>query len=96
MKIIYCNYSVYNPGGMERVMLYRWGELDKRFLVSLLFITISIIIGGFLLCNIDNQFYYRFRFGFEGFFSLVEKGRWEVSSNEILKNMVVYPETLKT
>ena len=78
------------------VMLYRWGELDKRFLVSLLFVTISIIIVVFLLCNIDNQFYYRFRFGFEGFFSLVEKGRWEVSSNEILKNMVVYPETLKT
>ena len=26
MKIIYCNHSVYNPGGMERVMLnkIRW------------------------------------------------------------------------
>ena len=36
------------------------------------------------------------RFGFEGFFSLVEKGRWEVRSNEVLKKMIVWPETLTT
>lgn len=36
------------------------------------------------------------RFGFEGFFSLVEKGRWEVHSNEILQNMYVFPDNLKT
>ena len=37
-----------------------------------------------------------FRFAFEGFFSLAEKGYWEVDSNEILKNMIVFPETLHT
>lgn len=36
------------------------------------------------------------RFGFEGFFSLVETGKWEVHSNEILKNMIVFPDNLKT
>jgi hypothetical protein len=36
------------------------------------------------------------RFGFEGFFSLFEKGSWMVSSNEVLKNMVVWPEDLRT
>ena len=36
------------------------------------------------------------QFAFEGFFSLVEKGRWEVSSNEILKNMYRFPESIKT
>ena len=36
------------------------------------------------------------RFGFEGFFSLAEKGRWEVSSNERLKTMYVFPQSLKT
>lgn len=36
------------------------------------------------------------RHGFEGFFSLVEKGHWEVSSNEILKDMIVFPEDTKT
>ena len=37
-----------------------------------------------------------FRFAFEGFFSMAEKGYWEVSSNETLKSMVVFPETLHT
>ena len=36
------------------------------------------------------------RFAFEGFFSLVEKGTWEVHSNDRLEMMVVFPETLKT
>lgn len=36
------------------------------------------------------------RFGFEGFFSLVEKGKWDVASNNTLESMYVYPETLKT
>ena len=40
--------------------------------------------------------YANIRFAFEGFFSLVEKGSWDVSSNKILKNMVVFPETMKT
>ena len=37
------------------------------------------------------------RFGFEGFFSLAEKGHWETASTEtIAKTMVVFPETLHT
>lgn len=36
------------------------------------------------------------RFGFEGFFSLVETGQWQVDSNEMLKSMVVWPEELRT
>lgn len=38
----------------------------------------------------------KLRFAFEGFFSLVEKGEWSVSSNDRLKGMYVFPETLKT
>lgn len=37
------------------------------------------------------------RFGFEGFFSLVEKGRWETNSTDILiDHMIVFPDNLKT
>jgi len=36
------------------------------------------------------------RFAFEGFFSLVETGEWHVSSNDMLENMVVFPDNLKT
>lgn len=35
-------------------------------------------------------------FAFEGFFSLAESGEWNVSSNNNLKDMIVFPESLKT
>lgn len=38
----------------------------------------------------------KLRFAFEGFFSLVEKGEWSVSSNDKLQTMYVFPESLKT
>lgn len=39
----------------------------------------------------------KIRFGFEGFFSLAETGRWETNSNEILfEHMVVFPDNMKT
>lgn len=44
----------------------------------------------------DPSFRSYFRFGFEGFFSLAEKGEWDVGSNEILWTMYRFPETLKT
>lgn len=36
------------------------------------------------------------RFAFEGFFSLVEEGKWEVHSNDMLQNMYVFPDNVKT
>ena len=36
------------------------------------------------------------RFGFEGFFSLAERGTWDVHSNEVLKNMYVFPDNTQT
>lgn len=44
----------------------------------------------------NQNFYENIRFGFEGFFSLAETGKWEVSSNDILKNMYVFPDNFKT
>lgn len=49
------------------------------------------------LYNTDNAFHQNIRFAFEGFFSLCETGKWEVSSNNILFDyMIVFPETLRT
>lgn len=44
----------------------------------------------------DAQFHKNLRFAFEGFFSLVETGKWSVHSNDILVSMYRWPETLKT
>lgn len=36
------------------------------------------------------------RFAFEGFFNWVETGKWETDSTEVLKNMWILPDNLKT
>lgn len=46
--------------------------------------------------NTSEDFHELLRFGFEGFFSLFEKGRWDVSSNTALESMIVWPEEFKT
>lgn len=61
--------------------------------IGIMFVMILLIIYGY---NTNMAFRDNLRFGFEGFFSLVEKGKWEVHSNEILKNMYVFPDNLKT
>ena len=57
-------------------------------------LTIPVIVFQY---NADPAFKEKLRFGFEGFFSLVETGKWETSSNDILfEHMIVFPETIKT
>lgn len=48
------------------------------------------------LYHTDAGMHANIRFGFEGFFSLAETGRWETHSNEMLKNMYVFPDNLHT
>ena len=72
---------------IDRSVLWKWIRV-------LLLVAIPVII---VLYYINPTFHSNLRFGFEGFFSLWEKGRWEVSSNDILfEHMIVFPETLKT
>lgn len=74
------------------------GETRKA---ASLFSWLSILAVGVTLCitlyNTDPAARKLFRFGFEGFFSLAEKGHWETSStNKLIQTMIVYPETLHT
>ena len=50
----------------------------------------------FYLYQQDAIFRSNLRFAFEGFFSLIEKGEWQVSSNEKLQNMYVFPDNVKS
>lgn len=59
----------------------------------MLLIGIPIII---IAYNINYTFYSKFRFGFEGFFNLIEHGEWHTSSNDKLQTMYVFPDNLKT
>lgn len=73
---------------MNLNMRYVWG-----WFVGILLVAILIMVYGY---HTNPSFQENLRFGFEGFFSLAEKGKWEVHSNEILKDMYVFPDNLKT
>lgn len=64
-----------------------------KWLVCLLILVIPIIV---FFYNTNPTFHDNLRFGFEGFFNLVENGEWRTNSNEILKNMVIFPDNLHT
>lgn len=64
-----------------------------------------LLLGGVLLVvlpvviynyHVNISLQNNIRFAFEGFFSLMERGKWETHSNEILKNMYVFPDNIKT
>ena len=61
---------------------------------------IAVLITAIIVCTVlyieSPVFKDNFRFGFEGFFSLFETGKWETNSNNILKNMIVFPDNLHT
>lgn len=87
LAIAYWIYALLRPGSkQENTYLWKW-------LTGVIVVALFIIVP---LYNISPTFKANTRFAFEGFFSLAEKGRWEVHSNEILKNMYVFPDNLKT
>lgn len=67
-----------------------------RFIFASFSIGVVMALGTAYLYHADKQFRQDARFGFEGFFSLYEKGQWNVSSNDKLKTMVVWPDNAKT
>lgn len=78
----------------------RWGTIKEVGSRSLwkqlaLIMGISLIVTSVLYFT-DAHFRMNLRFAFEGFFNLIEHGRWETNSNSILANMVVFPDSLHT
>lgn len=63
-------------------------------IIGVCFVLTFVLI--FILYDFSPVFKAYFRFAFEGFFSLAETGQWEVSSNDILKSMVVFPDNART
>lgn len=55
-----------------------------------------VAIGLFIYLYNTNDYWHGYlEFGFEGFFSLVEKGRWEVHSNEMLQEGFIFPDNIR-
>lgn len=79
------------------LLLIQREQSGKRTTLSL-FLTTGAIFAliSVALYNTNPVFHDNIRFAFEGFFSLVEKGHWETNSNNILQNMIVFPDSVKT
>ena len=87
LALAYWAYALFRSDSREE-NYYLW-----RWLIGTIVVALLIIVP---LYNINPTFKANTRFAFEGFFSLIEKGRWEVHSNNILMNMYVFPDNLKT
>ncbi|MBR2628290.1 MAG: hypothetical protein IKD24_01270 [Alistipes sp.] len=79
--------------GLHRMAISKSTGRIILWFVGILVVAVPLLT---ILYHTNEQFHDNIRFAFEGFFSLAEKGRWEVGSNEILKNMIVFPDNLKT
>lgn len=69
---------------------------ERRLLKWLLPLSIAFIMIAVTLYSSDSKFRDYLRFGFEGFFSLVEQGEWDVHSNNLLADGFVFPDNIKT
>lgn len=74
------------------------GEYSNMGYVFRWLLGIGVVLLPILFYNYytNMTFHNNIRFAFEGFFSLWETGKWETNSNEILKNMYVFPDNMKT
>ena len=61
--------------------------------ISIIVIALPIILYSF---NHNINTNKNLRFAFEGFFSLVETGKWETHSNNRLAEMLIIPDNVKT
>lgn len=71
--------------------------IKRNHTAELGFLTLSVfVLATVFLYNTNDLIHNNIRFGFEGFFSLIETGRWHTTSNDSLMNMWIWPESLKT
>ncbi len=81
------------------VSLRQLRRIENRYLAMwrrvLIILAVFIPIVVFLY-QTNPRLRKNFRFGFEGFVNLIEKGEWKVSSNETLQSMYVWPDNSKT
>lgn len=85
--LLWLFYSILNGKEDNTVLLWKWLSL----------VAIVVIPCIVLKYNTDIYFKEKIRFAFEGFFSLVETGKWATNSNDILLNhMIVFPDSVKT
>lgn len=69
---------------------------DKSFFLQLIAICLILTVVCIILYNSSPFFYDNLRFAFEGFFNLFETGHWRLQSTDALREMYIFPDSLKT
>lgn len=88
-------------GGSIGLANYLFRSMGKQMTVrkETLFFPIilatAVMVFAYISRN-NSMFYQHLRFGFEGFFNLVENGEWSTHSTDILQTMYRWPSSLKT
>ena len=77
-------------------IFYGYREFLKSHVLPLLLLMVALLPLLIYLYNNSPKTREDLRFGFEGFFSLAEIGRWETNSNNRLSDMFVLPDNPKT
>ena len=77
-------------------IFYGYREFLKSRVLPLLLLMVALLPLLIYLYNNSPKTREDLRFGFEGFFSLAETGRWETNSNNRLSDMFVLPDNPKT
>ena len=77
-------------------IFYGYREFLKSHVLPLLLLMVVLLPLLIYLYNNSPKTREDLRFGFEGFFSLAETGRWETNSNNRLSDMFVLPDNPKT
>lgn len=72
------------------------GKAKRTLVAWVLGCTAIALMVAAMLYNTDAAWREQLRFGFEGFFSLIEEGRWEVHSNQQLAAQYVWPDNMHT
>lgn len=88
LALLYLVYQLITSHGMAeevRTRVARWS-------VGL---AVATTLTAVTLYHTDRQWRENIDFGFEGFISLVEKGRWEVRSNKQLSGMFITPDNTR-
>ncbi|MCQ2142569.1 MAG: hypothetical protein MJY56_00720 [Bacteroidales bacterium] len=82
-------------GFMSLYQFWKGESIRKLWGLFLLVGLVTYGIGAFEYQH-NSKMRENLRFGFEGFFSLVEKGHWETNSNNELEEMIKWPDNEKT
>ena len=81
---------------VDFIINYQSRRANAGSIGIILILSLSFALLTVYLYNSDEVFKNNIRFGFEGFFSYFERGRFQTNSTDVLKTMYVLPKELKT